>query len=235
MSRDKLLVLRKTVSDHLDKGWTRASASPGGALVLFVKKPGGGLRFCVDYRALNLITEKDRYPLQLIKETLRSISKSTWITKVDVRAAFHKLGVREGDEEKTAFCTRFGSFEWLVTSFGLQGAPAAFQRYVNETLGDYLDVYCTAYLDDYLIYIKESLEDHWERVQAVFKLLKNAGLKLDPKNCKFEVKSTKQLSLVISLGEGIIVDPEKIGAVKSWSPPASVKGVRSFLGLANFY
>lgn len=121
MSRDELLVLRKTLTDHLEKGWIRASASPGGAPVLFVKKPGGGLRFCVDYRALNAITEKDRYPLPLIKETLRSISISTWITKVDVRAAFHKLRVRQGDEEKTAFRTRFGSYEWLVTPFGLQG------------------------------------------------------------------------------------------------------------------
>ncbi|KAI1006229.1 hypothetical protein K3495_g1992 [Podosphaera aphanis] len=144
MSRDELLVLRKTLTDHLDKGWIRASSSPGGAPVLFVKKPGGGLRFCVDYRALNAITEKDRYPLPLIRETLRAVSKSTWITKVDVRAAFHKLSIREGDEEKTAFRTRFGSFEWLVTPFGLQGAPAAFQRYVNESLGDYLDNFSTA-------------------------------------------------------------------------------------------
>ena len=145
MSRDELLVLRKTLTDYLEKGWIRASSSPGGAPVLFVKKPNGGLRFCVDYRALNAITEKDRYPLPLIKETLRSLSLATWVTKVDVRAAFHKLRVREGDEEKTAFRTRFGSFEWLVTPFGLQGAPAAFQRYVNDTLGDFLDDLCTAY------------------------------------------------------------------------------------------
>ncbi|KAI0994041.1 hypothetical protein K3495_g14141 [Podosphaera aphanis] len=163
------------------------------------------------------------------------MSKSTWITKVDVRAAFHKLRVREGDEEKTAFRTRFGSFEWLVTPFDLQVAPAAFQRYVNETLGDYLDVFCTAYLDDILIYTNESLEDHWEKVQAVFKHLNNAGLKLDPKKCEFAVKSTRYLGFVISLGEGIKVDPEKFEAIKSWSPPASVKGVRSFLGFANFY
>ncbi|KAI0992970.1 hypothetical protein K3495_g15214, partial [Podosphaera aphanis] len=216
-------------------GWIRASASPGGAPVLFVKKPGGGLRFCVDYRALNAITEKDRYPLPLIRETLRSISKSTWITKVDVRAAFHKLRVREGDEEKTAFRTRFGSYEWLVTPFGLQGAPAAFQRYVNETLGDYLDVFCTAYLDDILIYTAGDLKDHWHKVHAVFERLSKAGLKLDPNKCEFAVKETKYLGFVISLGEGIKVDQKKVEAIKSWAPPTSVKGVRSFLGFANFY
>ena len=166
---------------------------------------------------------------------MRSISKSTWITKVDVRAAFHKLRVREGDEKKTAFRTRFGSFEWLVTPFGLQGAPAAFQRYVNDTLGDYLDTFCTAYLDDILIYTTGGLLDHCSKVEAVFKRLEKAELKLDPKKCEFAVKQTKYLGFILSLGEGIKVDPEKVEAIKSWSPPNSVKGVRSFLGFANFY
>ncbi|KAI0993579.1 hypothetical protein K3495_g14605, partial [Podosphaera aphanis] len=235
MSRDELLVLRKTLTDHLNKGWIRASSSPGGAPVLFVKKPGGGLRFCVDYRALNAITEKDRYPLPLIRETLRAVSKSTWITKVDVRAAFHKLRVREGDEEKTAFRTRFGSFEWLVTPFGLQGAPAAFQRYINESLGNYLEDFTTAYLDDILIYTDGDIDDHWTKVEKVFERLSKAGLKLDPNKCEFAVKSTKYLGFVISLGEGIKVDPEKVEAVKSWAAPKTAKGVRSFLGFANFY
>ena len=126
MSRDELLVLRKTITDLLDKGWIRASSSSAGAPVLFVKKPGGGLRFCVDYRALNAITEQDRYPLPLIRETLRSLSQARWFTKLDVRAAFHRLRIREGDEWKTAFRTRFGLFEWLVTPFGLAEAPATF-------------------------------------------------------------------------------------------------------------
>ncbi|KAI0993328.1 hypothetical protein K3495_g14856, partial [Podosphaera aphanis] len=141
MSRDELLVLRKTLTDLLDKGYIRASSSPAGAPVLFVKKPGGGLRFCVDYRALNSISKADRYPLPLIKETLAKLSKARWFTKLDVRAAFHKLRIKEGDEWKTAFRTRFGLFEWLVMPFGLNGAPASFQRYINETLREYLDVF----------------------------------------------------------------------------------------------
>ncbi|KAI0996406.1 hypothetical protein K3495_g11774 [Podosphaera aphanis] len=155
--------------------------------------------------------------------------------QVDVRAAFHKLRVRERDEEKTTFRTRFGSSEWLVAPFGLQGAPAAFQRYVNETLGDYLDVFCTAYLDDILIYTAGDLKDHWHKVHAVFERLSKAGLKLDPNKCEFAVKETKYLGFVISLSEGIKVDQQKVEATKSWAPPTSVKGMRSFLGLANFY
>lgn len=143
--------------------------------------------------------------------------------------------MREGDEDKTAFRTRFGSFEWLVTPFGLQGAPAAFQRYVNETLGKYLENFCTAYLDDIWIYTSGSLQDHWAKVEAVFKRLDKAGLKLDPKKCEFAVKKTKYLGFIISLGDGIKVDSEKVEAIKSWEVPTTIKGVRSFLGFTNFY
>jgi hypothetical protein len=124
MSREELIVLRKTLTELLDKNFIRASSSPASAPVLFVKKPGGGLRFCVDYRGLNAITRKDRYPLPLISETLRSLSKARWFTKLDVIAAFHKIRIKEGDEWKTAFRTRYGLYEWLVTPFGLTGAPA---------------------------------------------------------------------------------------------------------------
>lgn len=235
MSREELLVLRKTLSDHLDKNWIRASASPGGAPVLFVQKPGGGLRFCVDYRGLNQITERDRYPLPLIRETLRSLSKARWLTKVDVRAAFHRLRIKAGDEWKTAFRTRFGSFEWLVTPFGLAGAPSAFQRYINSALGDQLYAICSAYMDDVLIYSDGSYEDHLGKVAQVLKRLSDAKLQLDIKKSQFAVKEVKYLGFVISAGEGIKVDSEKVEAIASWEAPTSVKGVRSFLGFANFY
>ncbi|KAI1002680.1 hypothetical protein K3495_g5519 [Podosphaera aphanis] len=142
MSRDELLVLRKTLTELLDKGFIRVSSSPAAAPVLFVKKPGGGLRFCVDYRGLNRITRKDRYPLPLICETLRSISKAKWFTELDVTAAFHKIRIAEEDEWKTAFQTRYGLYEWLVTPFGLANAPSTFQKYINWALEKYLDDFC---------------------------------------------------------------------------------------------
>ena len=98
MSRDELLVLWKTIADHLDKGWIYVSSSAAGAPVLFAKKPGGGLYFCVDYRALNAITKHNYYPLPLIRETLRSLAKAQWFTKIDVYAAFHRIRIKEGDE-----------------------------------------------------------------------------------------------------------------------------------------
>jgi hypothetical protein len=126
MSREELLVLRKTLTSLLNKGFIRASNLPAAALVLFAKKPEGGLRFYYDYHALNVILKKDRYPLPLITETLRSLSEAKWFTKLDVVATFYKLRIAKGYKEKIAFRTRFGSFKWTVCPFRLSGAPAAF-------------------------------------------------------------------------------------------------------------
>ena len=235
MSRDELLVLRKTLTDLLDKGFIRVSSSPAAAPVLFVHKPGGGLRFCVDYRGLNRITKKDRYPLPLIYETLRNISKAQWFTKLDVIAAFHKIRITEGDEWKTAFRTRYGLFEWLVTPFGLANAPSTFQKYINHTLRDYLDEFCSAYVDDILVYTSGDRKQHREHVCKVLQRLQDAGLQVDIDKCEFEVQSTKYLGFIIEAGKGLRMDPAKIKAIKDWEAPTSVKGVRGFLGFANFY
>ena len=235
MSRDELLVLRKTLTELLNKGFIRVSNSPAAAPVLFVKKPGGGLRFCVDYRGLNKISVKDRYPLPLIYETLRNISRAKWYTKLDVVAAFHKIRIAEGEEWKTAFRTRYGLYEWMVTPFGLANAPSTFQRYVNWALRDYLDEFCSAYVDDILIFTSGSLKLHREQVKKVLGRLQKAGLHLDIDKCEFEVTSTKYLGFIIEAGKGIRMDPEKIKAIKSWEAPTTVKGVRGFLGFANFY
>ena len=235
MSRGELLVLRRTLTELLDKGFIRVSNSPAGAPVLFAKKPGGGLRFCVDYRALNKLTKKDRYPLPLINETLERIGKARWFTKLDVNAAFYKLRINEGDEWKTAFRTRYGLFEWLVTPFGLANAPSTFQRYINWTLRDFLDEFASAYLDDILIFTSGSLKKHREHVAKVLQRLKDAGLQLDIDKCEFEVESTKYLGFIIEAGKGIRMDPAKVKAIVEWEAPRSVKGVRAFIGFANFY
>jgi hypothetical protein len=235
MSREELIVLRKTLTELLDKNFIRASSSPASAPVLFVKKPGGGLRFCVDYRGLNAITCKDRYPLPLISETLRSLSKARWFTKLDVIAAFHKIRIKEGDEWKTAFRTRYGLYEWLVTPFGLTGAPATFQRYINNTLREFLDEFCSVFIDDILIYSSGSLADHRKKVRKVMKRLQDAGLQVDIDKCEFETTTVKYLGFIVEAGKGIRVDPTEITAIESWERPRSVKGVRSFLGFANYY
>ena len=235
MSRDELLVLRKTLTELLDRGFIRVSNSPAASPVLFVKKPGGGLRFCVDYRALNSITRKDRYPLPLIQETLNNISRAKWFTKLDVIAAFHNIRIAEGDEWKTAFRTRYGLYEWLVTPFGLANAPSTFQRYINWTLRNFLDDFCSAYVDDILIYTDGSRAEHEQQVKRVLARLQEAGLRIDIDKCEFSVQSTKYLGFIIEAGKGIRMDPQKVQAIQSWQQPTTLKGVQGFLGFANFY
>lgn len=235
MSRDHLLELRRQIMALMDKGWIRASSSSAAAPVLLVKKPGGGWRFCVDYRALNKLTDQDRYPLPLIKETLRSLAGARWFTKLDVRSAFHRIRIAEGDEKLTAFRTRFGLFEWLVCPFGLSGAPATFQRYINKALDGPLGDFVTAYLDDVLIYSGGSYADHMKKVRVVLERLKAAGLNIDIDKCAFAVKEVKYLGFIVEASVGIRPDPEKVAAIREWEPPTRVRGVRSFLGFANFY
>ena len=167
MSRDELLILRTILTKLLDKGFIRVSNSPAAAPVLFVRKPGGGLRFCVDYRGLNQITRKDRYPLPLVYEILRNIGKAKQFTKLDVVAAFHRIRIAAGDEWKTAFRTRYGLFEWMVTPFGLANAPSTFQRYINWVLRDFLDEFCLVYVDDILIYTDGTRKEYRKYVRKV--------------------------------------------------------------------
>ncbi|KAI1000932.1 hypothetical protein K3495_g7266 [Podosphaera aphanis] len=134
MTREELLALREWLNDNLSKGFIRASSSPAASPVLFVKKPDGTLRLCMDYRALNSVTVKNRYPIPLISETLDRLSKAKYFTKLDVISAFNRIRIAKGDEWKTAFRTRYGLFESLVMPFGLTNAPSTFQNYINSTL-----------------------------------------------------------------------------------------------------
>jgi hypothetical protein len=234
MSREELLVLRKTLTEYLDKGFIRVSSSPASAPVLFVKKPGGGLRFCCDYRGLNQLTLKDRYPLPLISETLANLSKAKWFTKLDVIAAFHNIRIAQGDEWKTAFRTRFGLFEWLVTPFGLANAPSTFQRYVNWVIRQ-LEDFVTAYVDDILIFTNGTQSQHEKQVKIVLQRLREAGLRIDIDKCEFSAKSCKYLGYIVDAEKGIRMDPQKVKAIMDWEAPRSVKGILRFLGFANFY
>lgn len=233
LSREQARVVFEYIEEMKGKGFIRPSSSPYASPVLCVKKPGGGIRVCVDYRGLNEATIRNRNAPPLISETLSRLSKAKVYTKLDVIAAFNNIRIQEGDEEKTAFQTRWGLFEYVVMPFGLCNAPATFQSYINSVLHDYLDVFCTAYLDDVLIF-SENPEEHEEHVRRVVERLGKANLYLDIKKCQFSVKEVKYLGLIVST-EGIKMDPAKIKAIQEWRAPHSVKDVQSFLGFANFY
>ncbi len=233
MSRNEIQELRRYLDENLAKGFIRASRSPAASPVLFVKKPGGGLRFCVDYRGLNAVTVKNRYPLPLITETLNRLSRAKVFTKLDIISAFNRLRIREGDEELTAFRTRFGLFEYLVLPFGLCNGPASFQHYINDTLREYLDDFCTAYLDDILIY-SETEAEHEIHVNRILQKLREAGLQADITKSEFHITQVPYLGLIITT-EGVRMDPAKVETIVQWPSLINVKDVQSFLGFANFY
>jgi hypothetical protein len=154
-----LQTLREYLAMSLEWGWIWSSTSPAGAPIHFVKKKDGTLRLCVNYRGLNAMTVKDQTPLPLIGEALDRLSRAKVYTTLDVKDAYYNLRIAKGDEWKTAFRTKYGLYEYLVMPFGLTNALASFQRWMNEVVSDYLDVFCIAYLDDILIY-SDNIEQH---------------------------------------------------------------------------
>lgn len=155
--------------------------------------------------------------------------------KLDVKSAFHRIRIKEGDEWMTAFRCRIGLFEWLVTPFGLINAPATFQRYINEHLREHLDINAIAYMDDILVYTNGSREEHWKTVRSILSKLGKAGLYLDIDKCDFLCQKVKYIGFIIEAGANISTNPAKIKAILEWEAPKTVRGVRSFLGFANFY
>ena len=142
----------------------------------------------MDYRGLNNITRKDRYPLPLIKETLSGISKVRYFIKLNITTVFHKIRITKGQEWITVFRTRYGLFEYLIIPFGLTGAPATFQWYINWVFCDYLDKFCTVYIDDILIYTSGSLRDYRVKVYMVLRKLQEVKLILNIDKYQFERK-----------------------------------------------
>ena len=190
--------------------------------------------FCVDYRRLNEISRKDSYPILRIDETLRTIAAAKYISKVDVISAFHRIRVKDDDEWKMAFNTRFGLYEWLVTPFGLTGAPATFQRYINWVLRDELDICCSAYIDDVIIYDGTQKEQR-SAVLRIIRKLADAGFQLDFDKSEFEGGIIKYLGYLIETGRGLRADQEKLEAIQKWEPPTKVRRVRDFLVFCNYY
>lgn len=233
MSRNELVAMKEFIEENLPKGFIRSSSSPAGAPCLFVKKSDGSLRLCNDYRRLNEITVKNRYPLPLIQETLMRLQKAKWYTKLDLRGAYNLLRIAEGEEWKTAFRTRYGHFEYTVMPFGLTNAPASFQHFINDTLREFLDDFVNAYIDDILIY-SETYEENVRHTRKVLQALKDAGLHLKPEKCEFHVRTVKYLGIILT-PDGIQMDPAKVETVKDWPVPQHLKDVQAFLGFANYY
>ena len=232
-STEELQATKQYLLDNLNRGFITASNYPFASPVLFVKKANGSLRFCIDFRKLNAITRKDAYPIPRIDELLARVSKAKVFTKLDIRQAFHRIRIDPKSEDYTSFRTRYGTYKCKVLPFGLCNGPATYQRYMNDVLMDYLDDFCTAYLDDILIY-SEDPKEHEAHVKKVLRRLSEAGLQADIEKSEFSVTRTKYLGYVLTT-KGIEVDPDKVEPLRNWVRPTTITGVKSFLGFCGFY
>nr|GFC50943.1 putative reverse transcriptase domain-containing protein [Tanacetum cinerariifolium] len=216
-----------------DKGFIRPSSSPWGAPVLFVKKKDGSFRMCIDYRELNKLTVKNRYPLSRIDDLFDQLQGSKVYSKIDLRSGYHQLRVREEDIPKIAFRTRYGHYEFQVMPFGLTNAPAVFMDLINRVCKPHLDRFVIVFIDDILIYSKNKKE-HKGHLKLILKLLKEEELYAKFSKCEFWLSNVQFLGHVID-SEGIHVDPAKIEAIKDWESPKTPTEIHHFLGLAIYY
>ena len=228
----ELAELKKQLDEALSKYFIRPSSSPWACPVLFVKKKDGTDRMVVDYRPVNLVTIKNKYPLPRINDLYDQLAGSSVFSKMDLRLGYHQIKIKNGDIPKTAFVTRYGQYEYTVMSFGLTNAPATFSRLMNSIFMEYLDKFVVVYLDDILIYSKNE-QEHAEHLRLVLMKLREHRLYAKFSKCEFWLPEVTYLGHVIS-GKGIAVNPERVQAVLDWTQPESVKQVRSFLGLASY-
>ncbi|GJU21123.1 putative reverse transcriptase domain-containing protein [Tanacetum coccineum] len=212
----------------------RIDLIPGdGAPVLFVKKKDGSFRMCIDYRELNKLTIKNRYPLPRIDDLFDQLQGSSVYSKIDLRSGYHQLRIREEDIPITAFRTRYGHYEFQVMPFGLTNAPAVFMDLMNRVCKPYLDKFVIVFIDDILIYSKNK-EEHGEHLKTILNLLRSEKLYAKFSKCDFWLDSVQFLGHVID-SSGVHVDPAKIEAIKNWAAPTTPTEVRQFLGLAGYY
>src|SRR3954464_12346442 len=233
MPSTKLVELKKKLDELLQKGYIRPSTSPWGSHVLFVKKKDGTLRMCIDYRPLNEVTIKNKYPLPRIDDLFDQLKGAQVLSKIDLRTGYYQLKIRKEDIPKTAFTTRYGLYEFTVMSFGLTNAPAYFMGMMNKVFMDFLDKFVVVFIDDILIYSRNE-EEHAQHLRVVLGRLRDHRLYAKFSKCEFWLREVAFLGHILT-AQGVAVDPSKVTDVLNWKPPTTVTEVRSFLGLAGYY
>ncbi len=225
--------MEEYIKEALNQGYIRPSSSPAASSFFFVSKKDGGLRPCIDYRALNSQTIKLPYPLPLVPAALEELRGARIFSKLDLRSTYNLVRIREGDEWKTAFITPSGHYEYLMMPYGLSNAPSTFQEFMNEVFREFLHRFVIVYIDDILIYSR-NLVDHRHHVAQVLQKLRLFRLYLKLEKCEFHRPTVQFLGYIIGR-EGIQINQGKVTAVAEWPTPQMIKELQRFLGFDNFY
>ena len=234
LTKEHAIELRKQIDYYLAQGWIRPSDSPYGAPILFIPKANGKLRMCIDYRALNKLTVKDKYPLPDIEQIMDLLSGATHFSKIDLAQGYHQCQLDDSDVPKTAFRSILGAYEWLVLGFGLTNAVPAFVRIINNVLKDYIGISAICFIDDILIYSKGDEFDHQAAVVKIMDTLTAAGLKGNWEKCQFLASEVPYCGINVS-ANGLFPMEDKVKAISEWKIPETVYNIRSFLGAVGYY
>ena len=230
----KRLHAENEIKRMADAGIIEPSVSPWCSPIVMVTKKDGSIRFCLDFRKLNLVTRRDSKPLPRIDDTLDALSGSVWFSTMDLKSGFWQVGLSPNDRHKTAFSTYGGElWQFTVMPFGLCNAPATFERLMERVLSGLSWVKCLVFLDDIICFSK-TFEQHIQNLKEIFLRLEGANLKLSPKKCILMQKEVEFLGHIVS-GDGVSTDPNKIKAIEEWPVPRNVKEVRSFIGICSYY
>lgn len=225
--------VQRQVEDLISKGLIQPSASPWGAPVLFAAKKDGGLRMCIDYRQLNKVTIKNRYPIPNPEDLFDALAGATIFSSIDLQSGYHQIRINEQDRHKTAFRTPSGHYEFLVLSMGLANAPATFQAVMNSIFRPYIGKFVLVYLDDIIVFSKTP-EEHEQHIRVVLEALQKEQLQAKLSKCEFNKQELKFLGMVVSK-DGLKVDETKVKVVRDWPTPTDVSSLRGFLGLSNYF
>jgi hypothetical protein len=227
MSTDELKELKKQLGEQLRKGFIRESSSLWGALVLFVEKKDMSQHLVMDYRSLNEVTIKNKYPLPRINDLFDQLEGASVFSKIDLRSGYFQLKIREYDIPKIVFVTRYGSYEYMVMSFGLTNAPLYFMNMMNKVFMEFLDKFVIVFIDDILIYSKSN-EEHEKHLRLIMEKLREHKLYAKFSKCEFWLREVGFLGHIISK-EGIAVGPSKVTAVTEWGTTQECRRNLQFL------